>query len=168
MDFCIIQCFPRTAADSLDKTDSDTRGFDHDAVSQWDRAFVIEQRFYTRLKWIDDLIENIFIENPKVTVRDDKDTPDFGVTTFQVVKNQSTGFIKVSLSSVKKTRDSAFYCFYYCCFDFCFINPVAISIADEYRRFIFLDHFSHHKKSTQRVRAEKHIARLRRTTIYHY
>ena len=40
--------------------------------------------------------------------------------------------------------------------------------ADEYRRFIFLDHYSHHKKSTHRVRAEKHIARLRRTTIYHY
>ena len=147
MLFCIIQRFPRTAADSLDKTESDTRGFDHDAVSQWDRAFVIEQRFYTRLKWIDDLIENIFIENPKVTVRDDKDTPDFGVTTFQVVKNQCTGFIKVSLTSVEKTGDTAFYRLYYCLLDYRFIDFIAISVADEYRRFIFLDHFYTIKKA---------------------
>ena len=109
--------------------------------------------------------ENIFIEDPKVSVRDYKDTPDVGVTCLQSVKNQCTGFIKVSLTSVEKTGDTAFYRLYYCLLDYRFIDFIAISVADEHRRFIFLDHFSHHKKSTQRVRAEKHIARLRRTTI---
>ena len=74
------------------------------------------------------------------------------------MKNHGAGFVKVSLSSVEKTGDTAFYRLYYCQLDYRFIDFIAISVADEYRRFIFLNHFLHHKKSTQRVRAEKHNA----------
>lgn len=80
------------------------------------------------------------------------------ISSLQSMKDHSASLVKISLSAVEKAGDTAFNHLNYSLLDFCFINLVAISVADEYRCFAYVAHNYHHKKARSELRAEKHIA----------